>query len=173
MRHAIRPCRAYAGLQARIAMEADMPIGTKLALALILMSAPGLACARPYAPGKCSTLDDGVDETPATAQMRRAGLQSLSMELPKPPPEGRGLDNAFVADVALTVQTDGSVSNPTVLCTNPGDPEYAKALLQTMPHWSFRLPPGASKSMRVGYRIVIWRGSAHAKTIPLGVMRAT
>ena len=95
------------------------------------------------------------------------------MDLPTEPPASMGrLDNAFVADVAFTIEPDGSVSSPRLLCARPADRKYTGALLRLMPRWSFQLPAETQgASVEGAYRIVVVRHPARSETIPLGWRR--
>ncbi|HEX3700690.1 MAG TPA: hypothetical protein VHV27_08460, partial [Phenylobacterium sp.] len=124
--------------------------------------------------GRCTTLDDGVDEAaPGPGRgLRGADLQPVSMPLPAIPPRAGRLDGAFVADIAFTVAADGAVSQARILCANPGDPAFAKALIALMPRWSFQAPPDRrGAAMRAAYRLVI--EGQHVEAIPLGLAEAS
>jgi len=131
---------------------------------------PAAGSARPYPAGRCTTLDDGVEPLARTAKSTLLDLEAVSMDLPSERPATVGrLDNAFVADVSLIVRPDGSVASPKILCTNPVDPAYARALIRMAPQWKFRVPVEAGgRSLRAAYRIVVATQPSRTETISLG-----
>jgi TonB family protein len=144
-----------------------------VAVAVVLSGFPLAAGAKPFPAGRCTTLDDGTDQ-PAPG-WRGSGSEPIVMELPKQTPNAAGaLNNTFVVDLAFSIQADGAVSSPQVLCSNANDPGYVQALLQTALHWRFK-PPAAQDGRRmipVAYRITISPQGKETEEIPLG-LRAT
>jgi hypothetical protein len=118
-------------------------------LALVLCVLPGPALARPFPAGKCTVLDEAVAfAVPPVVGPRPAILVLPDVARPK---MGQP-DNAFVADLVLSLRTNGTVASARALCTNVASPGYTKALLSTVRHWSFAAQkPGA----RYAYRVVI------------------
>jgi hypothetical protein len=119
-------------------------------------------------------VDDGVAEAFDAADQRTSSEpQPISMDLPGGAPAAGGFDNTFVADVAFTIGADGAVSRPEVLCTNPCDPAFTRALLGQMPSWSFRPTPSGSPAIRAAYRIIIRRNPKGIERIALTFARAS
>lgn len=93
----------------------------------------------------------------------------MNLELPQQVPSAHGrLDGALVVDIAFTVGADGAVQMPRVLCSNPNDPAYLKALLAAAAHWRFKpvVTQGRARAVQVAYRVTTSGRGARAEPIP-------
>jgi hypothetical protein len=139
-----------------------------LAALLAAGALPLVAQARPFPPGRCAILDDGVATRPDAEAP--PPLQALSMPLPALPPTGASPpDHSFVADVSLSIEPDGSTARPYVMCATAPDPSITEALLQIIPEWRFqRTPDQPQGELRAAYRIVASGTPPHQRVILLG-----
>lgn len=138
-----------------------------LAALLAAGALPFVTQARPFPPGRCAIVDDGV-ATPRDGEARPP-LQALSTALPVLSPAAGALDNSFVVEVSLSVEPDGSAAKPIIMCTSAPDLLFTEALLRKIPEWRFqRTPDQPQGELRAAYRIVALGTPPHQRVILLG-----
>lgn len=129
--------------------------------ALFLCALPGVALAKPFPAGRCTTLDDStVTPKPPVVGPRPAIIVLPDVDPPKMGAPG----NSFIADLVLALRPDGTIASVRALCTNVPDRRYTNALVRVANDWHF----GAQKpKTRYAYRVVISARGDTVTAVPL------